>query len=326
MDKFLKEGIIACLLSLIFVLSGCSQRQQAELAQESLQTSYQVVDDVGREITLAAKPRRIVSLTYGTDEILTDLVPSKRIVGYSRWAGDEGITFITKEQARKVGCLVGENPERILLLQPDLVFVSATASEEFVESLEALDLKVYQASNPDNFEQMGQKVLGVARAVGEEQRGLALVEEMDRRLARLRLRLARLEENEKKVAVAFGFDAAIGRRGGLLDDMLTKAHVINGVALLPGDLATNHISKEQVIKINPDVFLLPTWNYDAKHDVKDYYNTILYDPAYKDVTAVKENQLKFVNDKYRYVNSHHVIDAIENIARSVYPHIFRGDR
>ena len=320
----MKQIISICLFTLLLCLCGCSQQQQ--VPDSALQEGYQVVDDVGREIQLQGKPQRIVSLTYGTDEILTDLVDSKRIVSYSRWAGDEGITFITKQQARIVGCRVEENVEKILLLQPDLVFASASASEEFISSLEELQIPVYQADSPDSFEEMREKVFGIAQAVGEPERGRLLVADMDRRLSRLQGQLAKLEEKEKKVAIAFGFESAIGRKGGLLDDILTKAHVINGAGLLPGELQTHHISKEQVVQINPDIFLLPTWNYDSKHNVNGYYNSILYDPAYKDVTAIKENQLKFVNDKYRYVNSHHVIDAIENIARSVYPHIFRGER
>ncbi len=321
----MKQIVIGCLLCLLFILSGCNQ-QQAQPGSTSCEGGYQVVDDAGREINLAGKPQRIVSLTYGTDEILTDLVDSKRIVAYSRWAGDEGITFITKEQARIVGCRMDENTEKILLLQPDLVFVSTSASEEFVKSLENMQIPVYQAGSPDSFEEMREKVFGIAQAVGEQERGRQLVSGMDARLSRLQKQLAGLEEKEKKVAVAFGFESAIGRRGGLLDDMLTKSHVINGAGLLPGEMQTNHISKELVVQINPDIFLLPTWNYDNKHNVNGYYNSVLYDPAYKDVTAIKQNQLKFINDKYRYVNSHHVIDAIENIARSVYPHIFRGEK
>lgn len=63
------------------------------------------------------RPQRIVSLTYGTDEILTDLVDIKRIMAYSRWAGDSEISFITKEQAYTVGRKVPENTEAVYALQ-----------------------------------------------------------------------------------------------------------------------------------------------------------------------------------------------------------------
>ena len=46
------------------------------------------------------------------------------------------------------------------------------------------------------------------------------------------------------------------------------------------------------------------------------------DPAYKNVKAVQNRQLKFVSDKYRYVASQHIVDAVEKIARTIYPEFF----
>ena len=46
------------------------------------------------------------------------------------------------------------------------------------------------------------------------------------------------------------------------------------------------------------------------------------DPAYRNVKAVKNDQIKFVSDKYRYVASQHVVEAIEAIAKAIYPELF----
>lgn len=120
--------------------------------------------------------------------------------------------------------------------------------------------------------------------------------------------------------------SAMGRRGDLLDSMLTMAHVINGAAIVADENKSEHgmpaISKEQVVRINPDIFMLPTWNYNNKQDVQGYAYAVMNDPAYRDVKAVRNKQIKFVSDKYRYVASQHIVDAIENIAHAVYPEIF----
>jgi len=117
----------------------------------------------------------------------------------------------------------------------------------------------------------------------------------------------------------------MGRKGDLIDNMLNMAHVINGVAQIPNEFMTSYVSKEQVVRINPDIFLLPTWNYDNRQDIEGYLNRVQNDPAYKDVKAIKNNQIKFVSDKYRYVASHHIVDAVENFAKTVYPKYFRGE-
>ena len=71
--------------------------------------------------------------------------------------------------------------------------------------------------------------------------------------------------------------------------------------------------------------LEPTWNYDNRQDIEGYLSRVQNDPAYKDVKAIKNNQIKFVSDKYRYVASHHIVDAVENFAKTVYPKYFRGE-
>lgn len=57
--------------------------------------------------------------------------------------------------------------------------------------------------------------------------------------------------------------------------------------------------------------MLPTWNYNNKQDVQGYAYAVMNDPAYRDVKAVRNKQIKFVSDKYRYVASQHIVDAIE---------------
>lgn len=315
----MKRLLVICLtLWMVIFVCGCGEEKTVMSATQE-KIAYEVVDEAGRKLSFQEKPRRIASLTYGTDEILTDLVDMKRIVAYSRWAGDPEITFITKEQARKVGRKLEENTEAILSVKPDLVIATTSSNSEVINSLEALGLKVYLAGRPKNYEQMRHKVLKLGEAVGEKAKGEALVKEMDERIAKLEARLAQIPDSERKTVVAFNFISAMGRKGDLIDNMLNMAHIINGVAQIPNELMTSYVSKEQVVRINPDIFLLPTWNYDNRQDLEGYAKRIQYDPAYKDVKAIKNNQIKFVSDKYRYVASHHIVDAVENFAYTVYP-------
>jgi iron complex transport system substrate-binding protein len=169
---------------------------------------------------------------------------------------------------------------------------------------------------------MRQKVLKLGEAVGETAKGKALAKQMDERMAMLEAKLSQIPDSKRKTVVAFNFLSAMGRKGDLIDSMMNKAHIINGVAQIPTELATGYISKEQVVRVNPDIFFLATWYYDNKHNVDEYVAQITNDPAYKDVKAIKNNQIKFVTDKYRYVASHHIVDAVEEFAKAVYPELF----
>ncbi len=315
------------LLLLALLTGGCSDKERAltEMPPQN-NTAYTVVDDAGRMLQFTQRPQRIVSLTYGTDEIVTGLVDIKRIQAYSRWAGDSEISFITKDQAYTVGCKVHDNTEAIVALQPDLVLASTATASDLVSSLQGLGIPVYVARTPHSYQEMCTKIKGIAAAVGEQEKGEEMVRDMDVRLQRLERRLQQIPPSQRRVAVAFNFTSAMGRRGDLLDSMLTMAHVINGAAVISENTKNEHgtpaISKEQVVRIDPDIFMLPTWNYNNKQDVQGYAYAVMNDPAYRNVKAVRNKQIKFVSDKYRYVASQHIVDAIENIARTVYPEIF----
>ena len=321
----MKKILFLLIMIMSALLVGCGAKTQAPSASPEASTAYTVTDDAGRKLSFAEKPSRIVSLTYGTDEILTEVVDTKRIQAYSRWAGDNEISFITKEQAQKVGCKVHDSLENILKLEPDLVVASIATSNELVQSLEHMGIKVYIARSPHNYQEMCAKIVNLAEAVGEKAKGEALVSKMNERMQALEQRLSKLPDSKRKVAVAFNFTSAMGRRGDLLDNMMTMAHVINGAAAVTPPISEHGsvvISKEMVVGINPDVFLLPTWNFNNKQDIKGYAHAVKNDPAYRNVKAVKNDQIKFVSDKYRYVASQHVVEAIEAIAKAIYPELF----
>lgn len=321
----MKKILFLLIMIMSALLVGCGAKTQAPSASPEASTAYTVTDDAGRKLSFAKKPSRIVSLTYGTDEILTEVVDTKRIQAYSRWAGDNEISFITKEQAQKVGCKVHDSLENILKLEPDLVVASIATSNELVQSLEHMGIKVYIARSPHNYQEMCAKIVNLAEAVGEKAKGEALVSKMNERMQALEQRLSKLPDSKRKVAVAFNFTSAMGRRGDLLDNMMTMAHVINGAAAVTPPISEHGsvvISKEMVVGINPDVFLLPTWNFNNKQDIKGYAHAVKNDPAYRNVKAVKNDQIKFVSDKYRYVASQHVVEAIEAIAKTIYPELF----
>lgn len=320
----MKKICVFLIIFLTCILSGCG-KEVKPISKPADPITYEVFDDTGRKLTFPKKPNRIVSLTYGTDEILTELVDIKRIVAFSRWAGDSEISFITKEQAFVVGRKVTDNLEAILKLEPDLVVASVATNNDVVQSLENVGINVYIARSPRNYQEMCLKIKNLAAAVGENEKGEAIVKNMDVKLRKLEEKLSCMPSHQRKVAVAFNFTSAMGRKGDLLDSMLTMAHVINGAAAVTPPVSEHGsvvISKEMVVNINPDIFLLPTWNYNNKQDVQGYYYAIMNDPAYKNVKAVQNRQLKFVSDKYRYVASQHIVDAVEKIARTIYPEFF----
>lgn len=282
-----------------------------------------ITDDSGRVISAPTHPMRIVSLTYGTDEILTSLLSPGRIVAYSKYAGDGGISFLTKDEVSRVGQTVDMEPEHILALAPDLVIASTSTPMQTVEVLTHSGVPVYVSGIPTTVEEMKEKVRGVAKAVHEEEQGEALVSDMDLRLASLEEKLSQIPPEKERVAFGMSFRGILGKKGTLFSDVLRLAHVKDGAAVYEVPKGADaYLSLEILPKIDPDVILLPTWRVKAGDDTKVFEEGLLSNPALREVTAVKERRLVPFSEKYKYVMSQHVVDAVEAAARAVYPEVF----
>ena len=311
------------LFSLLFAAFAALLLPACSVTPAPQSETRSVTDDSGRTLSVPTHPTRIVSLTYGTDEILTALLSSERIASYSKYAGDDGISFLTKDEVAKVGQKVDMEPEHILALAPDLVIASTSTPVQAVEVLTRSGVPVYVSGIPTTVEEMKGKVRGVAKAVHEEERGEAVVSDMESKLAALASRLSAISPEKERVALGMSFRGILGKKGTLFSDVLRLAHVKDGAAVYEVPKGADaYLSLEILPKINPDVILLPTWKVKAGDDTKAFEEGLLANPALSQVTAVKERRLVPFSEKYKYVMSQHVVDAVEAAARAVYPEVF----
>jgi iron complex transport system substrate-binding protein len=98
-----------------------------------------LVDQTDRRVVLPRKPTRIVSVTLATDEILLALVEPSRLLGVTYLAVDARLSNMTQEAAA-VPYKIRADPEQIISLQPDLVFVASFLRGEFIRLLQAAGL------------------------------------------------------------------------------------------------------------------------------------------------------------------------------------------
>ena len=299
------KKLIFVLLCIIFLATNGCRFHFAEVPVEN--NAYVVTDELGRTVKIPHKPQRIVSTTYGTDEVLLDLVDISRIVGLSKYAGNPDITFVTEAQREAVGHVVELNPENIMELNPDLVIISSAVSNGITEVLSGMGVPVYVSVTATTWDEVELKVQGMAKAVGESERGDQVVSRMRMKRKAIEEKLSVLSPNQEKTVVALSFRGIIGKRGTLFNEILKMAH---------------YLANELFPSINPDVFLLPVWKTREGDDENEFKKELMQNPAYQDVKAVKNNQFIFFSERYKYVMSQHVTDSVEAVARAVYPELW----
>lgn len=110
------------IISLVMLLFFCT----TTLAEESTTGAVTVTDDIGRTVSVAKTPQRIVSLSPSNTEILFALGLGDRVVGATKYCNYPPLVKELKDSGKieVVGGYSDPDIERILTLNPDLVLAS----------------------------------------------------------------------------------------------------------------------------------------------------------------------------------------------------------
>jgi iron complex transport system substrate-binding protein len=190
-----------------------------------------------------------MSLKVCTDELLLDLVPPSSD-NKSRIAS---VTFLSREaaglrywpQAATIPINHG-SAEEILATRPDLILTDPFMAPALRPLLAKTGVKIIEVPPAENFEQIRAVTRMVAKAVGEEARGEALIAQMDVDL----LALAAHRPQKILTVAGWGSGGFVPGTGGLFDVMLTAAGARN---VERG--AFGYYDVESLIAANPDALV-----------------------------------------------------------------------
>lgn len=312
----MNKVITLILLVVILALSGCGGNA-ADNSKSNLKTVYSIVDSRGKRISFDKKPERIISLHVSTDEILLDMVDSRRILSVSKGGRERALSHVV-DKAKAVNKTTEENIEFMLANKPDLVIIRENFKKDFIDALESSDIKTVVIKNPKRVDDIPDYIMQVARAVGEEEKGEELIKTFKSRLAKIN-NLHIREADKKSVIIASSLGAK-SFKGTIVDDVIHKSQLKNAVddTDLPNDANLN-INKEEIIKANPDVLLLIDWNIEKiNRGESQVYKDYMCDESLKDVKAVKNNDVILIPMKLTVCFTHYVCESIEDLINVVY--------
>ena len=281
---------------------------------------YRGGDDGVTEIVLRERPHHIVSLGLSTDEILLSLASPEQIAALTSYADDPGLCSMTEAAQAVLVKIKDKSPESVLALDPDLVLVTDGVPKELADSLRDLGISVFVFHTPKRIDGIFAHIETIGQMIGQEENAAALIAEKRALLAEVEGRVGDIPEEKRPIVVAFAFSGVFGRKDGLFDDMCRHASLRNGAAMV-GLTAETSVSMEQVVALNPDVFLLPTWSAEGK-TTEEFRDKLRRDPLFLHVKAVQENHLYVVPDYYRYSASQNAVNGVYELARAVYPERF----
>lgn len=265
-----------------------------------------VVDASGEAITIAARPRRIVSQTLASDEILLAICPLDRIAGLSTLADDDAYSNIA-EQARTHKIPLVISAEDALQLTPDLVLVASYSRAEVIELLKASGAPVFRFASFERFDDLKRNVETLGRLIGEESAAAALAAKMQARLDAVARRAA--ARGRRPTVLSYAGSGFTAGANTLFDDTIRRAGGEN-LAATHGLKGFVQLSAEQVMAWQPDIIVS-----GAKGSEIDVTRArLLRDPALAETRAVKDGRLLIMDDRSYLAASQYAIDAVERLA------------
>ena len=302
--------LILGVLALSFTIWNEQRGPKQEIPPEQ-QTDFSAVDSRGKEIILERKPQRIISLAPANTEILFALGLDEEIVGITDYCNYPPEKVVKIE---KIGGFSTPNIEKIVSLNPDIVFGTSGVQKQAVQRLEELGVKVY-VLEAETMENLLAEIEKVGRLTGKSQEARQLIESLEKRINVIKTKTANLSDDQKpKVFLEIWYDPIWTAPDRTLIYQVIELAGGRHAITIKGDWnQTTIVDPESVVEANPDVILLA---FEGSPEL------IYKLPGWSNVSAVKNKQVFQINGDIISRTGPRIVDAMEQIAKILHPDLF----
>ena len=269
---------------------------------------YKMVDGTSETVILDHKAERIVAVGPNAADLTSEL------------AGDSVVasTAAPYQSSNGVKQRVAPDVKAIVALKPDIVIVEDDdGTTDLVRPLREAGVKVALLRAPKTVKEVEDQTRNVGQLLGRADKAESLITTMMNYIRDTEsLRFARRDDPKKTVAV-YNENGLYGAPDTLIQDMLKYVNVDNA-ATKAGVKWSYMGKKDDLLKVDPDVIIVPTdvkapgFNRDAV--LNSYYN----DPALKNVKAIKNKKVVIISNEAMMAKTYHIGRGIYNMAQFVY--------
>ena len=254
-----------------------------------------LVDALGRVVTIAKPPRRIVSLAPSITEIIFSLGRGGLLVGVDSSSNyPPTLLRLEKEgRVRVVGSYWSPDVEKIAALKPDIVFASAAVPSHrgLGRKLESMGITVVylKAGGCRDLSDVLHDMYIVARALDAYKAYFSLALNITRTIGAVEARLAEAHVKPVRVMVLLSppqYGLWVAGGGTFIDYVVSHAGAVNVFHGLNGWVK---VSKEQVLSAKPEAIILATMA--TPQQARKLLEELLSNPVLSATPAVKTGRV-----------------------------------
>ncbi len=241
-------------------------------------------------------PKRIVSVNLCADQLVLALADRNQIAGLTRNAADPEMSA---EAYRARGLpLLSSSAEHILAINPDLIVGMPASRSAALSALKGHHYRTLDLKSADRLADIHDAIRETASAVGQPQRGRAMIAAMQRDLVGLQKR------GRGRVAAYYQRRGYMTGTGTLVDDLMQRVGLTNLAAKL-GKPALAQVSLEEMVAARPDFLIVES----ATDHVTDQGSEMLHHPALRNIPRISIPQAWTVCGSAAYVRAAHSMSA-----------------
>lgn len=296
----LKNKFLSLILMLVFSIStliGCANK------------SAPTLDRDGNTFKQPKKVNTIISTAPSNTEILVGLGLSDKLVAIDKYSAD--VEGVNKDLPK----IDFKNPdaETLVGLKPDIIIASGhnkTGNEDPFAAVKEAGIEVVYLPTSSSIEDLYKDIDFIAKVTGTEKNGGKMITNMKSGIESIK-KIGSTITDKKNVYFEIGSTSALYSFGNntFLNEMI---EIVGANNIFANENSWISPSPESVVNANPDVIL-------TNEPTKNAVDAIKTREGFKDMKAVKENNVFAIDNNSSSRPSQNIMKALKEIAKAIYP-------
>ena len=296
-------SIICTIVMMVLLVVGCGPTQTGTTG-----TTHQVTDGTGTVVTVANEPKRIVPIGTSTEDIVLSLVDPSRVAAIGTLPNN------VPDAASKVEKHVKASAESLLSVQPDLVLIPNWMSPDAIGEMRNMQIPVYVYKTPTTVEEAKATIHEIAELLHASDESMIASMDVDLKTVE---DLANKHTGPRPVVAFYSQFGLNGGKGSTFDDMCKYMKVTNAAAEL-GLGAYDNGTREDLIRMNPDVIIIPSASYTSDGYKPASADQLYSDPALQGVKAIADHRVFLVDSAQIMSYSQFMTRAMVSMTQYIY--------
>lgn len=288
---------VAFILSL-FISAGCNEEPKTKINQNL------ITDDLHKSFEFLEIPEKVVTLAPNLTELMFELGLGNKIIGNTSYCNFPE----PAKSIENVADLLTVNLEKIVALNPDLIFITAEGnSRSDYDKLTRLGLKVF-VSKPKNYAGIKKTLLDMSKIFKVSEKADSIVKNWDSRIAKVKQTHDKLVYKTALFLISTKPLFSAGKNS-FVHQILTFAGLENLSA--NSDVNYPMLNREEIVIKNPDYILLYSNNNNDVNELLKIY------PEWNTLSAIVNKRVFYIDADLFSRPGPRFVDAVEELNKLV---------